>query len=822
MKKHFRTIVFIFISTLPLPLLTMNCARESRPTGGDKDTVEPKVIWEKPVNNSLNISPEKIVIKFSESITLDKIQENCQVSPPLDKMPQITANGNKVIIDLNDQVLQPNSTYNFTFSNAIKDLNEGNAIESYSYAFSNSLHIDSLRIAGKVRYAENLEIPKTAYVLLYDNMQDSAFKTVKPRYVTQVKKDGTFSLDHIAKGTYKIYALEDANKDFIWNQANEKIAFIDSVITPSAKTILDTIIHKAIDSTQKDSISIRNKTSWSHQNLQLYLFQNTSTIVDILYNKRISKYAYGWKWSSPILKEDVSISIPGFHPSTYSVEFLPKTDSVQIWFLDTSLIQKPEVKIFVKQKQAKDIDTLTFSSTKDLPLPLTCNTKNGISTIFKGDTIQWTLSRPIANETLDKIKVYIVKDSICLLQSYGAKYSYDSEKNVEIPIQIPPAQADFSPKYYYESQQIISHKTGLNRFALYFSKPFNPKDIIITLQEFPDIKDWYVAEYDKTTNSLLCWIVDSKVMKLKNPAISVKFGDNLHETKQINFNPDISKKDSYKTVKTGKFLAIVSDAQKNCLYVNNCIEVICNNPIQSFTDSLFSLIELKDSLQTSIITTIKVSPDSRRKLLIYYTGKPSKTYTLHVSKNAITDVYKNEVKDMQTLIKTQVPTSSKLYTEIHTSVKKATDNSSKYLLTAQWDEGMSYGISIPKGTFVDVYGALNDSCFISLQCPKKENYGTLMVVIPENHDNLVLQLLPKDAKKSDLVIQGIVKQGTCNFLNVSPGEYQLRAFVDVNANKIWDTGSYEKQNQPEKILIYEKPIVIKANWDNVIDWKIQK
>ncbi|HON52625.1 MAG TPA: Ig-like domain-containing domain, partial [Bacteroidales bacterium] len=293
----------VFVPIIGASLLVFilaNCARESRPTGGMKDTTAPQVVLEKPLNNSVLVAPKKVVIAFNESVTLDKIQEQCIISPSLSEFPKISAKKNKVTISLHKTTLQPNTTYSFTFSKAIKDVNEGNTLESYSYAFSTSSVIDSCKIAGKVLYAQSLNIPKNAYVLLYSNLSESAVKTQKPNYITQVTRDGSFQFNNIAAGTYAIYALEDANRDFMFNQATEKIAFLNQPITPTAQRVIDTVWYsRKIDSIPQsiDSFATKYITRWSHQDIELYLFENKIQQLSIYNAKRISQFSYGWKFS---------------------------------------------------------------------------------------------------------------------------------------------------------------------------------------------------------------------------------------------------------------------------------------------------------------------------------------------------------------------------------------------------------------------------------------------------------------------------------------------------------------------------------------------
>ena len=209
------------------------------------------------------------------------------IAPIMEERPEITVKKKKMTIDLRKQTLQPGTTYSFNFNNAIKDLTEKNVTEQYIYAFSTGAGIDSMKIAGSVTYAADGNVPERAYVLLYDNLSDTAFKTQKPRYVTQTTKKGDFAFSNIEAKPYKIYALEDSDKDFTFNQVSEKIAFLDTLFNPTAERYIDSVWFTHIDTirmktdegadsiryeTVKDSFDLVEKTRWSDQNVKLQLF----------------------------------------------------------------------------------------------------------------------------------------------------------------------------------------------------------------------------------------------------------------------------------------------------------------------------------------------------------------------------------------------------------------------------------------------------------------------------------------------------------------------------------------------------------------------
>ena len=54
------------------------------------------------------------------------------------------------------------------------------------------------------------------------------------------------------------------------------------------------------------------------------------------------------------------------------------------------------------------------------------------------------------------------------------------------------------------------------------------------------------------------------------------------------------------------------------------------------------------------------------------------------------------------------------------------------------------------------------------------------------------------------------------------GKYQLRCIIDSNSDMNWNTGSFEKKIQPEKVLIHPEEIMIRENWEVKIVWKINQ
>ena len=70
---------------------------------------------------------------------------------------------------------------------------------------------------------------------LYNNMEDSAFQKTPMMRVSRTDSRGHFIIRGVAPGSYRIYALKDADGDYCYAQKSEMIAFNHQTITPIFK-----------------------------------------------------------------------------------------------------------------------------------------------------------------------------------------------------------------------------------------------------------------------------------------------------------------------------------------------------------------------------------------------------------------------------------------------------------------------------------------------------------------------------------------------------------------------------------------------------------
>ncbi|MGM0667094.1 MAG: Ig-like domain-containing protein [Bacteroidota bacterium] len=211
--------------------LAASCAKTSSPSGGPVDEEPPRVLDSQPPNGSVNFSSRSFKITFDEYFVLDNIDQALMVSPPLEKKPLVKTRGKTMIVELDEEEeLNENKTYAFNFLNSIKDLNENNPLENFKYVFSTGDVIDSLSVTGHIYDAYNLEAGEEILLMLHAALPDSMPESTLPDYITRAGENGSYRIDNVAAGEYKIYGLKDDNNNKLYDLPGEAFAFLDSSI----------------------------------------------------------------------------------------------------------------------------------------------------------------------------------------------------------------------------------------------------------------------------------------------------------------------------------------------------------------------------------------------------------------------------------------------------------------------------------------------------------------------------------------------------------------------------------------------------------------
>ena len=314
------------------------CARMGSPDGGWYDETPPRVVGASPGDKATGVTTQNMAINFDEYIKVDNPTEKVVVSPPQLEMPEIQGAGRQIKIHLLDS-LKPNTTYTVDFGDAISDNNEGNPMGNYTYSFSTGDHIDTLEVSGYVVEAENLEPVKGMLVGLHSNLDDSAFTTEPFLRVSRTDSRGHFVIKGIAAGDYRVFALNDVDRNYLFNQKSEKIAFNRDIITPSSMPDVrqDTIWR---DSLHIDSLVRVPYTHFLPDNIVLRAFTEKQTERYLLKQERKVANKFTLFYS---LGADTLPTLRGLdfdHEGALLAEPSVKGDTIDYWIRDSLLINR--------------------------------------------------------------------------------------------------------------------------------------------------------------------------------------------------------------------------------------------------------------------------------------------------------------------------------------------------------------------------------------------------------------------------------------------------------------------------------------------------
>ncbi|WP_299670362.1 Ig-like domain-containing protein [uncultured Polaribacter sp.] len=218
-------------------------------------------------------------------------------------------------------------------------------------------------------------------------------------------------------------------------------------------------------------------------------------------------------------------------------------------------------------------------------------------------------------------------------------------------------------------------------------------------------------------------------------------------------------------------------------------------------DSLIFLVSNDVFLDT-------VTVNFRKKKIDTLTLKPSTSGTLHLrdtffieSNNPIINIDTSKISfvDKDTLKVNYTNYISKKENKIGFLFKK--NQKEKYVIKA-----------FP-GTFEDIYGYKNDTLNYNLKTIELEDYGriTLNIVNTESK-NLIIDLLSGKDNEEIIERRYLSASETVVFDLLEPKTYTVRAIIDENNNKKWDTGNYLLKKQPENIIYYKEELEVRANY----------
>lgn len=424
-------------------LLAVGCARMGSPDGGWYDETPPRVVSTTPRDKGTNVSDQKITLLFNEYVNIEDATSNVVISPPQIEPAEIKSAGKKVIVELQDS-LKENVTYTIDFSDAISDNNESNPMGNYTFTFSTGEHIDTFEVAGTVLEASNLEPVKSMLVGLHDNLSDTAFTTTPFLRVSRTDSRGHFIIRGVAPGTYKIYALADADGDYKYTQKSEEIAFDEMTIEPSCGPDIrqDTIWR---DSLHIDSVARVKYTHFYPDDVVLRAFTVLQTDRYLIKTDRqdADRLRFYFSYGDSVVPKIRGLNFNS--DSAFIIEPTEENDTIVYWIRDTALVNNDSL-IIEAQYHMTDTTGLIITQTDTLEMVPRISYEKRLKAEQK-DFEDWQ------KQEEKKKKRGEPYDSVMpprmLEVDMGKKSTLDPDKNVVITFPVPLARCDTQAIHLY-------------------------------------------------------------------------------------------------------------------------------------------------------------------------------------------------------------------------------------------------------------------------------------------------------------------------------------------------------------------------------------
>ena len=156
------------------------------------------------------------------------------------------------------------------------------------------------------------------------------------------------------------------------------------------------------------------------------------------------------------------------------------------------------------------------------------------------------------------------------------------------------------------------------------------------------------------------------------------------------------------------------------------------------------------------------------------------------------------------------------------SIKRNSASPRKLQFNADWQQGKRYTLRVLPKALTDMYGLKNDTVSINISVQLKEEFGdlTLKITQLDSTKNYVCQVYGGGGVvEKELYIEQKSNFNT-RIETIQPDTYTIKIIEDLNKNRRWDTGNYDKHTQPERIFL-KTAESLRANWEVVVEIAVQ-
>ena len=846
-----------------LSIFLFSCAKEGMPQGGPLDTIPPKLKWSVPPQFAKNFHGKKIIFRFDEYFDLKNINQEFFSSPPFARQPKFVISGKKLIVHLRDS-LRDSATYTLDFGNSIVDYHEGNVLKGFKYVFSTYNQIDTLQIPGRIIDAFTLEPVAGAYIMLYRQLGDSVVYLHPPQYIARSDDSGRFVLFGLKQGRYKVFALMDLNNDFIYDGIENQIAFLDSTVSPRvevkvfhdtlpANTVLHDTINNITDTLKHDTVIVRRVVKY-YPFLNLFMFKENTRPQQIVSTARPYPFLVTVRFNLPLIDNFYRLKCltNGFDSTDYLPEYFVNSDSLWIWIIDSIMQQQDTLQfafdLFTPVKDGKQL--ITDTATAFLPVDSLAKFKISVLNkkpnffdsvvlqanqyLLKFDTSRTDLVQIVDTSVYDtknvkvaclrvepnEIQVIFSKPvdtqrvNFVILNASKEQYTYsfspDSQvlniklSNTLSDLDTIPIDLFYRVKRFYPYYEPFRCKQKLTLVRQQLVKTIWNEPRQLKLLFIKPVKKLQIKglDYDSLRVDLR-----TVTIYLKNFQDSLSFRVEMLDFSGLTVHPvyyskEITVKFNYPKNKIIRYAHTSRDTIK--LEFKTRIDSLLYLKPVDYNKPNWGQIAVNGNL--AIIRLL----DKKLKRLKFL--KLAYAVQQHIGDSLCTTIDTLQI----TYGTDQFLQKTTTMKPIQFRMLQDSVNYEKFYVYAKLQPGRKYELLFYPETFTTISRQTIDTLTqLQFMTNSQKDYGDAILDIVDTlgtltNMQLILSLMDG---KNNLIKQKIVSDtGKVYFYRLPKGNYKLRIIFDKNKNGRWDTGNYLRDEQPEKIIIYPQPIIVKPNW----------
>lgn len=361
MNRRRRHTIYL-LWALVLAGVLASCASIGNPSGGPRDEDPPRFVRANPAPGSLNVNRQKIEIEFDELVNVKDAFSKVVVSPISKSTPRVSSLGRKITVQFNDTLI-PNTTYTIDFADAIEDNNESNKLQGFTYSFSTGNVLDTLQISGMVLSADALEPQQGMLVGVYSNLADSALSTLPLERVAKTDDRGRFSIQGLAPGEYRLFAVADVDNDYKRANPEEAMAFYDFTLTPTAERVnaIDTVFDLLTGDV--DTVLNRERTRFLPNDILLRSFESDYKSQFLQKCERVDSTRLRFIFNAPseTLPEISPVNVEGYK-DWWTLERSAKNDTLTYWLNPATLVATDSLQIAATYFRTDSAQNLTLAT----------------------------------------------------------------------------------------------------------------------------------------------------------------------------------------------------------------------------------------------------------------------------------------------------------------------------------------------------------------------------------------------------------------------------------------------------------------------------